>query len=76
MKLDEVIAISEKLNPLDNAIKNVSRFSNLSSAKRWENNQVKPGLIFLGDDGKYWVAANLRDASILHKAGYERITKN
>lgn len=56
---------------IENALKNVTRMSNYAAAARWADNQIKPGCILLGDDGKYWVTANLRDAQILTKAGYE-----
>lgn len=58
-------------NKIENALKNVSRLSSFAAAQRWANNQIKPGFILLGDDGKYWVTANLRDGQILTRAGYE-----
>ena len=56
---------------IENALKNVTRMSNYAAAARWADKQIKPGYILLGDDGKYWVTANLRDGQILEGAGYE-----
>jgi hypothetical protein len=56
---------------IEKAIKNATRMSSYAAAARWNEKQIKPGYILLGDDGKYWVTANLRDGQILAKAGYE-----
>jgi hypothetical protein len=56
---------------LDIALSRVSKLSTIESARRWNDKQVKPGLIFHGDDDKFWVSANLADGSVLQKAGYE-----
>lgn len=62
-------------NKIEQALKNVTRMSSYDGAQRWANNQIKPGFILLGDDGKYWVTATLRDAQILTRAGYELAPK-
>jgi hypothetical protein len=56
---------------LDMALSRVSKLSTIEAAIRWNNKQIKPGLIFHGDDDKFWVSANLADGSVLQKAGYE-----
>lgn len=49
---------------------NIDQFSNLEGAKRWANNCIKPHIVLLGDNGKYWVAC-FTDAQKLSKKGYE-----
>lgn len=56
-------------NKIEQALKNLTRMSSYDGAQRWANNQIKLGFILLGDDGKYWVTANLRDGQILQRAG-------
>ncbi|UCG19265.1 MAG: hypothetical protein JSU84_03390 [Thiotrichales bacterium] len=59
------------MSKIQNALNNVSRLTSFAAAQRWANHQIKPSFILLGDDGKYWVTANLRDGQILQRAGYE-----
>ena len=51
-------------------LKSVRRFTDLGLANKYSNMTIKPSVIILGDDQRYWVC-NIREASILKKAGYE-----
>ncbi len=63
------------MSNIQNALNNVSRFISFELAQSRANHQIKPGFILLGDDGKYWVTANLRDGQILQRSGYELAPK-
>lgn len=53
------------------AMSNVSRFSSLAVAKEFSLRQKYWTPVLLGDDGRFWVPATNREASVLTKAGYE-----
>lgn len=47
-----------------------AEFSNKANAESWVSKSAKPGMIVLGDEGKFWVVC-FSDAQRLVKAGYE-----
>jgi len=53
------------------ALTNVRRFSSLAIAQGAAVNQKYWTPVLLGDDGRFWVPATNREASILINAGYE-----
>lgn len=54
-----------------NPSKNIRRYSSLALAQLAADNQLKPTIILLGDDARFWVPYTLRDASTLMAMGYE-----
>lgn len=54
------------------ALANVSKFTNYSMAKEAAMNQKYWTTVLLGDDGKFWVPATNKEASILISLGHER----
>ncbi len=53
------------------ALTDVSRFRSLAMAKSAAISQKYWTPVLLGDDGRFWVPATNREASILINAGYE-----
>jgi hypothetical protein len=47
-----------------------AEFTNIVNAQSWASKSVKPGMIVLGEEGKFWVVC-FSDAQRLVKAGYE-----
>lgn len=54
-------------------IKGLTKFNNERLAIQYTYNTIKPTVVMLGDDNKYWICT-LKEASILSKAGYKTIT--
>lgn len=54
------------------ALTNVRRYSTLPLAQEVARYQKYWAPILLGDDGKYWVPATNREASLLIRAGYQK----
>lgn len=50
----------------------IMKFHNPALAFSFLNSMTRPGVVLLGDDGKFWVVEG-RDAGKLIEAGYERI---
>lgn len=55
------------------AITNTRRYSTMSMAKTAAENQKYWTPILMGDDGRFWVPATNREASLLINAGYEAL---
>lgn len=54
-----------------NPSKNIRRYSSLALAQLAADNQLKPTIVLLGDDGRFWLPYTLRDSDALMKMGYE-----
>lgn len=54
-----------------NTLKKIRRYASFELAQLAANNQLKPTIILLGDDGRFWVPYTLRDAEDLMVMGYE-----
>lgn len=53
------------------ALANVRRYSSLWVAKEAARYQKYWAPVLLGDDGKFWLPATYREASLLIRAGYQ-----
>lgn len=57
--------------PLSTALTNTRRYTTLALAEDVAARQTYRTPVLLGDDGRYWVPATNREASLLIQAGYE-----
>jgi hypothetical protein len=48
----------------------ISRFTHWGTARNYSARTIKPSVILLGDDGKFWVVSMALGAA-LERAGYE-----
>lgn len=53
------------------ALQTTMRYNTLASAQSASDRRVYLVPVLLGDDGRYWLPATNREASILIKSGYE-----
>lgn len=74
MKL-QIKQMKKEMNTLVQIANRASKFSNIGGAVNYRHNMINAHKysIVMGNDMKYWIVTN-REASILEKAGYERIT--